>query len=66
MQHNPRRQTCFCGLFRFATITSNRARSAALTPTVTPCACSPVWLREHTPSGILLLGFIHSHVRLSK
>ena len=35
-QHDPARQTCFCGLFRSATIASRRRRSAALTSTLIP------------------------------
>jgi hypothetical protein len=46
------RQTCFCGLFRSATTAAKRARSAALTSTLTPLRIPGRWACAQ-PSGIL-------------
>ena len=46
------RQTCFCGLFRSATIASSRARSAALTSISIPLRMATAYHR-HGRKGIL-------------
>src|SRR6516164_4754754 len=47
------RHTCFCGLFRSATIPAKRTRSPSLTWTVIPLRMlSPHHPAQHTPSGL--------------
>src|SRR6516165_8882411 len=47
------RHTCFCGLFRSATIAAKRTRSPSLTWTVIPLRMlSPHYPAQHTPSGL--------------
>ena len=52
------RQTCFCGLFRSATIASSRARSAALTSISIPLRMATAYHR-YGAKGNLSSDLIH-------
>ena len=50
------RQTCFCGLLRFATTASSRSRSAAVTSTTIPVRI-PQTRAQKTAAGIPIRRF---------